>query len=296
METTRETLLLLISTPFYALIIGGEMLVSAIHQRKIYSTRGTLANIYLTALNFGLDLLMLGICLRLLGYFGQFAFFGISNVYVYWAVLLVAEDFMYYLLHYVDHYCRFFWAVHVTHHSSQEFNFTVGFRSSVFQPLYRMVYFIPLALCGFKPLDIMFMYSATQIYGILIHTQYGGRFGFLEWFMSTPSHHRVHHASNPKYLDKNLGMVFIIWDRLFGTFCAEDPAEPVRYGLTTNIEKPGPVTLVFHEWIQMWKDVSRPLPLRVRIRYLFGPPGWSHDGSRKTSRQLQEEYQRAKRG
>jgi sterol desaturase/sphingolipid hydroxylase (fatty acid hydroxylase superfamily) len=290
METTRETLFILISTPFYAVVIGIEMLLSSLHHRKLYSTKGTLANIYLTSLNFGLDILMLGACLALLTFFGRFAFFSINNVYFYWAALLVAEDFMYYLLHYIDHYCRFFWAIHVTHHSSEEFNFTVGFRSSVFQPLYRMFYFIPLALCGFKPLDIMFMYSATQIYGILIHTQYTGKLGFLEWFMSTPSHHRVHHASNPQYLDKNLGMVFIIWDKLFGTFRAESGTEAVKYGLTKNIDNLNPVTLVFHEWIEMWKDVRKPLPLRIKLMYLFGPPGWSHDGSRKTSRQLEKEY------
>jgi sterol desaturase/sphingolipid hydroxylase (fatty acid hydroxylase superfamily) len=293
-ETTREQLLFLISTPFYAIIIGVEMLLSSLHHRKTYTPRGTLANIYLTALNFSLDLLMLGTSIAVLAFFGQYSFFSIENVYVYWTVLLIAEDFMYYLLHYVDHYCRFFWAVHVTHHSSEEFNFTVGFRSSVFQPLYRMFYFIPLALCGFKAVDIMFMYAATQIYGILIHTQYAGKLGFLEWFMSTPSHHRVHHASNPQYLDKNLGMVFIVWDRLFGTFRAEDSREPVKYGLTKNIANPNPVTLVFHEWVEMWKDVRRPLPLKVKLMYIFGPPGWSHDGSRKTSRELEAEYYREK--
>jgi sterol desaturase/sphingolipid hydroxylase (fatty acid hydroxylase superfamily) len=290
MDTAREQVLLLISTPIYAFVIGLEMLLSSIHHRKWYSAKGTLANIYLSALNFGLDLVMLSVCLGLLALVGKFQFFSIADPWAYWITLLVAEDLMFYLLHYIDHYCRFFWAVHVTHHSSEEFNFTVGFRSSVFQPLYRMFYFIPLALCGFRGIDIMLMYSATQIYGILIHTQGIGKLGFLEWFMATPSHHRVHHASNPKYLDKNLGMIFIVWDRLFGTFEAEDPNEPVRYGLTKNIDHPNAFTLVFHEWIEIFKDIRKPIPFRYKLRYLFGPPGWSHDGSRKTSRQLEQEY------
>lgn len=296
METAREQFLLLLSTPLYAIIIGAEMILSSYHNRNWYSKKGTAYNFYLMLLNFGLDILMLAVCLRFLSFIGTFSFFTIENVFLYWTVLLFAEDLMFYFLHYIDHYVRFFWAVHVTHHSSDEFNLTVGFRSSVFQPLYRMFYFIPLALCGFKPIDIMFMYSVTQIYGILIHTQYIKKLGFLEWFMATPSHHRVHHGSNPQYLDKNLGMIFIFWDKIFGTFRAENDQDPVKYGLTKNIVSPNPVTVVFHEWIEMWNDVKKPIPFRYKFMYIFGPPGWSHDGSRKTSKQLEDEYFKLKKG
>ena len=157
----------------------------------------------------------------------------------------------------------------------------------MFQPLYRFIYFIPLSLIGFDPLDVMFIYAATQIYGILIHTKTVGKLGFLEWFMSTPSHHRVHHASNIKYLDKNMGMLFIIWDRLFGTFAKEE--ETVVYGLTTNIETHNPITMVFHEWQAILKDIKQQTSLKNKLLYMFGPPGWSHDGSRKTSSQLRKE-------
>ena len=107
--------------------------------------------------------------------------------------------------------------MHVTHHSSEYFNLTTGFRSSVFQPLYRFIYFIPLVFLGFQPADIVLMYSITQIYGILIHTKYVDKLGWLEKVLVTPSHHRVHHASNIEYLDKNIGMCLIIWDKLFAT-------------------------------------------------------------------------------
>jgi len=195
---------------------------------------------------------------------------------------------MYYWLHRIDHYCRFFWAVHVTHHSSEEFNLTVGFRSSVFQPLYRFIYFIPLALLGFRGVDIMFIYAATQIYGILIHTKTVDKLGVFEYFLSTPSHHRVHHASNVKYLDKNMGMVFIIWDKMFGTFVKEDENEPVVYGLTENIRTYHPLKMVFHEWISIVKDLRKQTSLKNKFMYIFGPPGWSHDGSKKTSSQLRK--------
>lgn len=289
MNEFRELLLLQITTPIYVVIIGLEIVLSYIHERHYYTTKGTLANVYLSVLNFSLDILVRGVCLLVLNYFYQFHFFQIENQILYWTVLLIAQDFAFYVLHYVDHYCRLFWAVHVTHHSSEEFNLTVGFRSSVFQPLYRFIYFIPLALLGFNGMDIMFMYAATQIYGILIHTQYVGKLGFLEYFMSTPSHHRVHHGSNVKYLDKNMGMVFIIWDKLFGTFQAEE--ETVKYGLTENIKTYHPLKMVFHEWISISKDLKKTNSLKEKLNYIFGPPGWSHDGSKKTSRQLREELQ-----
>lgn len=290
MELFREELLLAVTTPVYALVIGAELVWSYVHEKRYYSTKGILANVYLSALNFGLDVLTRVFCLFVLGFFYKYRFTGIDKAahpVLYWAALLVAQDFMFYWLHRVDHYCRLFWAVHVTHHSSEEFNLTVGFRSSVFQPLYRFVYFIPLSLIGFDPLDTLFMYAATQIYGILIHTKTVGKLGPLEWFLSTPSHHRVHHGSNVKYLDKNMGMVLIIWDRLFGTFQREE--EEVKYGLTTNIGTYHPLKMVFHEWAAIGRDLKRGRTLRHKFMYVFGPPGWSHDGSTKTSRQLRTE-------
>jgi sterol desaturase/sphingolipid hydroxylase (fatty acid hydroxylase superfamily) len=292
MNEFREELLIKLSIPVYAIVIGIEIFFSYWHEKKYYSNKGILSNVYLSALNFTLDILIRGLCLAVLWYFYQFRFTGIDKAahpLIYWSTLLIAQDFMFYWLHRVDHYCRFFWAVHVTHHSSEEFNLTVGFRSSVFQPLYRFIYFIPLSLVGFDPLDTMFMYAATQIYGILIHTKTVGKLGILEWVLSTPSHHRVHHASNVKYLDKNMGMVFIIWDRLFGTFAKED--EEVKFGLTSNINSYNPLHMVFHEWKNIGKDLKKGNSIRDKFMYVFGPPGWSHDGSTKTARQLRKELQ-----
>lgn len=289
MNEFRESLLVLITTPVYILVIGGEILYSYFNKRQLYSGKGVLANIYLSVLNFSLDIMVRGACLVVLNYFYQFRFFEIQHVILYWVVLAIAEDFMFYWLHRIDHYCRFFWAVHVTHHSSEEFNLTVGFRSSVFQPLYRFIYFIPISLMGFKGVDIMFMYAATQIYGILVHTQLIHKMGILEYIFVTPSHHRVHHGSNVRYLDKNMGMFLIIWDKLFGTFQAEEDKDPVKYGLTTNIKTYNPITMVFHEWKNIISDLRKPSSFKDKIMYILGPPGWSHDGSTKTSSQLRSE-------
>lgn len=289
-EEFREALLIMISTPIYVIVIGAEILFSYFHQHHNYSKKGTIENIYLMFLNMGLDILMRGVCLFILNFFFQFHFVEIQNQWAYWIALIIGQDFLFYVLHYVDHYSRFFWAVHVTHHSSEEFNLTVGFRSSVFQPLYRFVYFIPLSLLGFAGKDIMFIYSATQIYGILIHTKYVKKLGFLEWFLSTPSHHRVHHASNIPYLDKNMGMLLIIWDRIFGTFAEEREDEPVRYGLTENIKSHNPINVVFHEWKGIANDLKKSKSFKHKFKYMFAPPGWSHDGSKKTASQLRKEY------
>ncbi len=292
-DSLKEQILILLSTPLYIIIIGLEVLLSNYRHRKLYSWKDTAANLYLMLMNSAIDLLFRGVYLMILDYFYRHHFFSFSHVFVYWFMLVLLEDFLYYWLHRFDHEVRLFWAVHVTHHSSEHLNFTVGFRSSVFQPLYRFIYFIPLALMGFQPLDIVFIYSATQIWGIFVHTELVNKMGWLEHLLVTPSHHRVHHASNPKYLDKNMGMFLIIWDKLFGTFQPELPAseyQPIKYGLTKPIEKETPVTLVFHEWDAIRKDLAREdIGWKEKWWYLFGPPGWSHDGSRLTSEQMREE-------
>jgi sterol desaturase/sphingolipid hydroxylase (fatty acid hydroxylase superfamily) len=292
MDSLREQWLIMISTPIYIFIIGVEILLTHIVHRKSYSWKDAGVNLYLMILNSVIDLSFRIVYLAVLQYFYNHSLITIEQGILYWVILVLAEDFLFYWLHRFDHQVRLFWAVHVTHHSSQHMNFTVGFRSSVFQPLYRFIYFIPLALLGFRPLDIAFIYSATQIWGIFVHTELIKKMGWLEYILVTPSHHRVHHASNPKYLDKNMGMFLILWDKLFGTFQPELPEEeyqPIKYGLTTNIAKPNAVNLVFHEWQSISEDLKKKdLTLKQRLGYLFKPPGWSHDGSRLTSDQLRQ--------
>jgi sterol desaturase/sphingolipid hydroxylase (fatty acid hydroxylase superfamily) len=275
MEALREVKLLLWTTPVIVLCILAELLWTHFHDVRAYTRKETLTNVYMALLNGSLDLLMRGVVLIVMTWAYGHALVHFERGWWYWSAIFVLEDFAYYVLHYVDHHCRFFWAVHVTHHSSTEFNLSTGFRSSVFQPLYRVLYFAPLACLGFQPMDVLFMYAATQIYGSLIHTETVRSMGWLEHILVTPSHHRVHHASNGRYLDKNMGMCLIIWDKLFGTFAAEDPAEPVRYGLTCAVEDRGPINIVFHEWRSLWHDVStQAKSLKERLGYVIHGPGW----------------------
>lgn len=287
----KEQLLILISTPLYILVIGAEILLSHFHLKKYYTLKDTAINVYLCLINGGIDLLFRAVYVVILLWFFKFHFVDLSfNPILYWFSLFILEDIVFYIEHSVDHYCRLFWAVHVTHHSSEEFNLTTGFRSSVLQPMYRFIYFIPLALLGFHPIDIVFMYSLTQIYGILVHTKYIDKMPY--WFEAifvSPSHHRVHHASNIRYLDKNMGMVLIIWDRLFGTFQEEIKEDPVKYGLTTPLDNPHhPVKIITHEWQNLGKDLNKKTSLLNKIKYLIMPPGWSHDGSTKTAKELRK--------
>lgn len=277
MELFREQLLLAVSVPVILGAILLEILVTHFHDVRAYTWRETLTNVYMAALNGSLDLLLRAVLvLPLLAWAWHHRVMTWERQdWLYWLLLFLLQDLAYYALHYVDHHCRLFWAVHVTHHSSEEFNLTTGFRSSVFQPVYRTAYFLPIAWLGFDPLDILFMYAATQIYGSLIHTERIRTLGWLEYILVTPSHHRVHHASNGRYLDKNMGMCLILWDRLFGTFQEELKEEPVRYGLTKRIENRGPVNIVLHEWKDMLADVrSSPLPWWRRLGYILRGPGW----------------------
>lgn len=285
-----EDFLLKLSTPFYISLICLEIFITYRSHKVSYTVKDTFTNAALMLFNGSVDLLFRAAYIGVLIWFYNYKIIEpIENPYIYWGVLFLLEDLAFYALHYVDHHSRLFWAVHVTHHSSEHFNLTTGFRSSVFQPLYRFLYFIPLVLIGFNPADIVIMYSLTQIYGIIVHTEYVGKLGWLEYVFVTPSHHRVHHASNIEYLDKNMGMCLIIWDRIFGTFQEELPAVPARYGLTKQTETNSLTETVFHEWKEIKKDFEQPIGIKTKLKYLIKAPGWSPDGSRQTSKELQKE-------
>src|ERR1700733_12229693 len=153
----KEQMLIIFTTPVYLIVIGIEVFLSHLHVKKYYTLKDTLINVYLCLMNGGIDLLFRAVYIVVLLWFYNFHFISFSfNPWLYWILLFILEDLTFYLEHRIDHYCRVFWAVHVTHHSSEEFNLTTGFRSSVLQPLYRFVYFIPLVLIVFHPIDIVF--------------------------------------------------------------------------------------------------------------------------------------------
>ena len=281
----------LYALPFFVVLILFEILYSYKHNLGLYSAKDTATNAYFAIMNFGLDLILKVLAMGVMFFFYSHRIFHFEFTLGYWIGVFLLQDFAYYLHHVVDHSSRVFWAVHITHHNSEKFNITTGFRSPVFQPLYRYLFFSPLAFIGFNPWHIMTAYAVFQIHGTWVHTQTVKKLGFLEWFLVTPSHHRVHHACNDRYLDRNMGMGLIIWDRIFGTFEKEDPTyEPVKFGITTEISDKGPINIVTHEWKDIWKDVSQTnIKFTDRLKYLFFSPGWNHHGNGKTSKNVREE-------
>jgi sterol desaturase/sphingolipid hydroxylase (fatty acid hydroxylase superfamily) len=202
-----------------------------------------------------------------------------------WIVLLFAEDWCYYWFHRAHHEVRLLWGFHVNHHSSRYFNLSTALRQPLITPLSAPIFWAPLPLVGFPPWMVLTAQAWSLLYQFWIHTEAIDRMGPLEWVMNTPSHHRVHHAKNIGYLDKNHAGIFILWDRWFGTFAPE--MEPPVYGLTKDITTFNPLRIGFHELAAIGRDTARAPSLRARLGYLFAPPGWSHDGSSLTATQLQ---------
>jgi sterol desaturase/sphingolipid hydroxylase (fatty acid hydroxylase superfamily) len=211
--------------------------------------------------------------------------------FTWWSfiIVFVLEDLRYYWWHRISHRLRWFWASHVVHHSSQHFNLSTNLRqswTSQFSGL--MLMNVPLVYIGFHPAAEGLAFSVNLLYQFWIHTETIDRLPrWFEWLLNTPSHHRVHHASNPRYLDSNYAGVFMIWDRMFGSFVAEQAEERPRYGIVRNLGTFNPIRIALHEYFAMARDLMRGnLTLRQRLGYLFGPPGWSHDGTHKTTAAL----------
>jgi sterol desaturase/sphingolipid hydroxylase (fatty acid hydroxylase superfamily) len=277
-----NAILAFVTTPTYLFFILLELYLSHREHRHLYNFKESLNSLLLGAGGLGFDVLMKGVSFFVLNGLahrsGLWPFWQ-RHAALAWVGVFVAQDFCFYWLHRAEHYCRVLWAVHSNHHSAEHFNFTVALRSSMMQPLYRYLFFAPAALLGFDAPHILFIYAVNQTYQFFLHTETVRRLGFLETFLVTPSHHRVHHASNAVYLDKNMGQVLILWDKLFGTFAPENAAEPTRYGLTHPLPTQRFADVAFDEWRHLWRDVRRPgLTWRQRLAYALGAPGWSHDG------------------
>lgn len=188
-----------------------------------------------------------------------------------WALLLLTDDFAYYWFHRVSHEVRFFWNFHVVHHSSNQYNLSVAVRQSWFGGLAHWIFYVPIAFLGFPFWAFATMHGLNLVYQFWIHTKLVGKLPLgLENVLNTPSHHRVHHGVNDEYLDKNYGGIFIIWDRMFGTFVGENAA--VRYGITTPLKSYNPLWINSHGWFETWKAMRGKRTMRGKLRCLFGAP------------------------
>jgi len=187
-----------------------------------------------------------------------------------WVIAFFSCDLMHYVYHWLGHKTRLFWAAHVTHHSSRHFNLSTGLRTNGIHLFYRFVFWSPLCLFGIPPEMILFIESLTASQNFLVHTEKIRKLPVLDWIFNTPSNHRVHHGTNPEYIDKNLGGVLMIYDHLFGTYAKE--TTPVVYGITHNIDTHNPLKIMFHEHLGMAKVFSKLKGLPAKLHYLFSRP------------------------
>jgi sterol desaturase/sphingolipid hydroxylase (fatty acid hydroxylase superfamily) len=207
-----------------------------------------------------------------------------------WALLVFADDFAYYWFHRLNHEVRIFWAGHVSHHSSVHLNLGTALRQGVGERLHKFIFWMWIPLLGFDPLMLFTMMAVSLIYQFWTHTELIGKLPRpIEYFFNTPSHHRVHHASQARYLDRNHAGMLIIWDRMFGTFSEEQDFDKPRYGLTKNIESYNPLFVAGHEYSAIWRDVKRADKFSDKLKYIFFPPGWSHDGPDQRARTIRNE-------
>jgi sterol desaturase/sphingolipid hydroxylase (fatty acid hydroxylase superfamily) len=194
------------------------------------------------------------------------------------AVLFVGQEFCYYWFHRASHRVRWFWATHAVHHSPNEFNLGIAYRFGWTGRLTgSAVFYVPMIWLGFAPQAVFATLSLNLLYQFWLHTEWVPKLGWLEYVLNTPSHHRVHHASNAEYIDRNYGGVLIVFDRLFGTFAAERDGLPCRYGLVTPLVSNNPVRIAFHEWLKMARDLMSARTVREVIGTLFAPPAWRLD-------------------
>jgi len=189
-------------------------------------------------------------------------------------VLVVAQDFSYYWFHRCSHRVRWFWATHAIHHSSNEFNLAASYRFGWTGRLTgAAVFYVPMIWLGFAPGPVFIAAGLNLLYQFWLHAEWIPKLGWLEYVLNTPSHHRVHHASNAEYLDRNYGGIFIVFDRMFGTFVAERDDLPCRYGLVKPLYSNNPIIIAFHEWTAMARDIWQSRSWRERFACLIGPPG-----------------------
>jgi len=278
--------------PFFILSVIIEVIITVKIKMDDYEIKDAVTSISMglignVLLGFLINSLVFGIFL----FFYQFRIFTIPFTWWAWVLLLFLEDFVYYWFHRISHESRYFWASHVVHHSSKRYNLSTALRQTWTGKFSSSIFWIPLVILGFHPIMLFMQKAISLLYQYWIHTELIKKMP--KWFeaiFNTPSHHRVHHATNPQYLDRNHAGIFIFWDKLFGTF--EPEIEKPIYGLVSNINTYNPLKVAFIEWFSLFSDVFKSkTSLKNKLKYFIKPPGWKHDGTGKLSTDLRKEWE-----
>jgi sterol desaturase/sphingolipid hydroxylase (fatty acid hydroxylase superfamily) len=273
--------------PGFLILLSLEAWFSFREDRHLYNKKDTWSSL---ALGIGNVIVGFGTKAMIFGLFSFLYEFRLATLdngkWWFWLFLFLADDFSYYWFHRTSHHISWFWASHVVHHSSRQYNLAAALRQTwTGNATGAFLFWAWMPLAGFPPIWVLFMQQISLIYQFWIHTETIRRLPRpLEFLLNTPSHHRVHHGSDLKYLDKNHGGILIIWDRLFGSFQPEE--ERPTYGLTKNIGSFNPFIVAFKTWKELFGAAAHSGSFRNGINYFIKPPGWSHDGSSKTTAEL----------
>ena len=273
MTNLSVTDIYLVGLPIIFSMMLFEALVSQYQKRGYYQNKDTLCTSGLVAGNIFMSLLIKGATLALHIYLYEFRIFDLSNMLPVWAIwflTFILIDLVFYVYHRCSHRIRFLWAIHMSHHSSEEMNFAVSLRQAWLGPVSKIPFFMILPLAGLDPTIIAVVGVISTLWGVVGHTQMVGKLSFVEWIFNTPSHHRVHHGANPEYIDKNFGNLLIIWDKLFGTF--EPEKASVKYGLVNNVKTFSPIKITFMDWQAMFQEIKIQKNIKEKIKIFFGPP------------------------
>lgn len=267
---------IVLSIPIFFILIGIELLVTRLTHRDLYRLPDAIANMScgITSQLSGLFLKIFAIGIYQLC-FENFAFFTLERNWLYWLILFLLVDLAYYWGHRMSHEINLFWGGHVVHHQSEEYNLSVALRQSSLQVVWTFAFNLPIAFIGFKTFDFALVAALNTLYQFWIHTETIGKMGWFEYVFNTPSHHRVHHGRNPKYIDKNHAGSLIIWDKMFGTFQPEE--EKPTYGITKPLQSWNAAYANVSHYVEMTKDLKQIRSWRDRMKYLFKKPGWLPD-------------------
>jgi len=279
MTELTVTQTLSIGLPIAFLIILLEAGISSWQKKNLYTKKDTFCTLGLLAGNMAAVFMTKGATLAFHIFLYQFRVFDLAAYIPIWAMWLLSFiliDLVFYFYHRMSHRISFLWAIHMSHHSSQEMNFAVSFRQAWFGPISKVPFFMVLPLLGFDPTIIAVAGALSTLWGIVGHTQMIKSLGPLELILNTPSHHRVHHGANSQYIDKNYGNLLIIWDKFFGTF--EPEKEKVKYGLVNNVNTYNPVKITFMAWQDIIKNMRHSDNTAQALKYLFGPPNTKQRG------------------
>ena len=269
----------LYAIPFFFLLIALELVADRWRGLSTYRLSDSLNSLSAGVLSQASGLLTkgFGLVFYLLAW-EHIALFELSaDAWWVWVFAFFLYDFCYYWAHRIGHERNVFWAAHVVHHQSEDYNLTTALRQTSTGFILGWIFFLPMALLGIPPLVLLTVGALNLLYQFWVHTRHVPKLGWLEWIFITPSNHRVHHAQNPIYMDRNYGGVFIIWDRLLGTFQEELDEEPVVFGVTTPLASWNPLWANLHFYAQLWRDALHASSWWDKLRIWFMPTGWRPD-------------------